>query len=154
MYKSKITYFLLFTLTLLAILSWTSISKLSNIMTCRGSNIVRAVGERYYIHPQKIVVQPWRGEHHVYGIFMIPGGYLNDKLFTVTIEGVGTFCGFVDFAGTTVADGVRAKPGYYLMKALFQTRTAVWLIAQGKGDELKQPSHWRLGYAKVEELKR
>jgi hypothetical protein len=146
-YKSKITY-ILFTLTLLIILSWTTIAKLPNRLTCQQSNVVRATGERHYTHPHKIVIEPWRGEHHVYAIFMIPGGYINDKLFTVTIEGAGTFCGELDFAGTTVADGVYAKPGYYLMKALFRTRAAVWLIAQGKEDELKQPHHWRLGYAK------
>ncbi|WP_017318601.1 hypothetical protein [Mastigocladopsis repens] len=150
MYKSKITY-LLFTLTLVIILSWSSISKLPDVLTCQQSNVFRATGERYYTHPQKVVVEPWRGEHHVYAIFMIPGGHLNDKLYTVTIEGVGTFCGELAFAGTTVAYGVSAKPGHYLMKALFKTRAAVWLIAQGKGDELKQPRHWRVGYAKIAE---
>jgi hypothetical protein len=144
-YKSKITY-VLFTLTLLIILSWTTIAKLPNRLTCQQSNVIRATGERQYTHPDKIVIEPWRGEHHVYAIFMIPGGYLNDKLFTVTIEGTGTFCGQLAFAGTTVAYGVAAKPGHYLMKALFLTRAAVWLIAQGKEDELKQPANWRLSY--------
>ena len=149
MYKSKITY-VLFTLTLLVILSWTTIAKLPNALTCHQSNVVRAAGERHYIHPDKIVIEPWRGEHHVYAIFMIPGGYVNDKLFTVTIKGAGTFCGELDFGGTTVAEGVYAKPEHYLMKALFLTRAAVWLIAQGKEDELKQPGNWRLGYGKIE----
>ncbi|NJM72122.1 MAG: hypothetical protein HC862_19140 [Scytonema sp. RU_4_4] len=150
MYKSKITYFL-FTLTLIIVLTWTSISKLSNALACQQLNVIRATGERYYTHPHKIIVEPWRGEHHVYAIFMIPGGYLNDKLFTVTIKGAGTFCGEFNFAGTTVADGVYAKPGHYLMKALFKTRIAVWLIAQGKKDELKQPRNWRVGYAKIQQ---
>ncbi|MBW4632671.1 MAG: hypothetical protein KME30_12475 [Iphinoe sp. HA4291-MV1] len=150
MYKSKITY-LLFTLTFIIVLCWTFFSKLPNELTCQQSNVIRATGKRYYTHPQKVVVKPWRGEHHVYAIFMIPGEHLNDKLFTVTIKSVGTFCGELDFASTTVADGVYAKPGHYLMKALFLTRTAVWLIAKGKGDELKQSGNWRVGYAKIEE---
>ena len=153
MYKSKITY-VLFTLTLLIILSWTTIAKLPNALTCQQSNVIRATGERHYTHPDKIVIEPWRGEHHVYAIFMIPGGYVNDKLFTVTIKGVGSFCGELDFGGTSVAYGVTAKPGHYLMKALFLSRAAVWLIAQGKGDELKQPANWRLGYGKLEEKSR
>lgn len=153
MYKSKITY-VLFTLTLLIILSWTTIAKLPNALTCQQSNVIRATGERHYTHPDKIVIEPWRGEHHVYAIFMIPGGYVNDKLFTVTIKGAGTFCGELDFGGTSVAYGVTAKPGHYLMKALFLSRAAVWLIAQGKGDELKQPANWRLGYGKLEEKSR
>lgn len=153
MYKSKITY-VLFTLTLLIILSWTTIAKLPNALTCQQSNVIRATGERHYTHPDKIVIEPWRGEHHVYAIFMIPGGYVNDKLFTVTIKGAGTFCGELDFGGTSVAYGVTAKPRHYLMKALFLSRAAVWLIAQGKGDELKQPANWRLGYGKLEEKSR
>ncbi|NMG08257.1 hypothetical protein [Brasilonema sp. UFV-L1] len=151
MYKSKITYFL-FALTLILVLSWTTISKLPNALTCQQSNVVQATGsERHYTHPDKVIVEPWRGEHHVYAIFMIPGGYLNDKFFTVTIKGAGTFCGVFNFAGTTVADGVYAKPGHYLMKALFKTRIAVGLIAQGKKDELKDPRNWRVGYTKIEE---
>jgi hypothetical protein len=150
MRKSKIIYFL-FTLTLIIVLSWTTISRLSNVFACPQANLVQGTGERFYTHPQKIIVEPWRGEHHVYAIFMIPGGHLNDKVFTVTINNTGTFCGALIFAGTTVADGVYAKPGYYLMKALFQTRAAVWLISRGKKDELKQPRNWRVGYTKIQE---
>lgn len=149
MYKSKITY-VVFIFTIVIILGWSSISQVPKRFTCQESNVIRAKKERVYIHPQKIVVEPWRGEHHVYAIFMIPGGYLNDKLFTVTIKGTGTFCGVLDFGGTTVAYGIYAKPGHYLMKALFPTRAAVWLISQGKGDELKQPRNWRLAYGKIE----
>lgn len=149
MYKSKITY-VFFTLTLLIVLSWTTIAKVPNAFTCQQSNVIRGTAERHYTHPDKIVIEPWRGEHHVYAIFMIPGNYVNDKLYTVTIKGVGSFCGEFAFGGTTVAEGVYAKPGHYLMKALFLTRATVWLIAEGKEDELKQPDNWTVGYEKVE----
>ena len=150
MFNSKITY-VLFTLSLIIVLSWTTISRLPNLLTCQESNVIRGTGERFYTHPQKIIVEPWRGEHHVYAIFMVPGGHLTDKLFTVTIKGAGTFCGELIFAGTTVAEGVYAKPGYYLMKALFHTRAAVWLISQGKKDQLNQPDNWKVGYGKIQE---
>ncbi|MEC4818821.1 MAG: hypothetical protein SAK29_36935 [Scytonema sp. PMC 1069.18] len=150
MYKSKITY-LLFTLTLVIILSWAHITQLPDAFTCQKTNVIRAKNDRYYVHPEKITVEPWYGEHNVYAIFMIPGGYINDWLFTVTIKGAGTYCGVLAFGGTTVAEGVVAKPGHYLMKALFPTRAALWLISQGKLDELKQPSQWTVGYGKINE---
>jgi hypothetical protein len=148
MYKSKMTY-ILFALTLIAILSWTHITKLPETFICQETNVIRANKDRHYIHPVKVTVEPWRGEHNVYAIFMIPGGHLNDWLFTVTIEEAGTYCGVLAFGGTTVSEGVLAKPGHYLMKALFPTRAALWLISQGKLDELKQPSKWKVGYGKI-----
>lgn len=87
----------------------------------------------------------------MFGIFMIPGGYLNDKLFKVTIPGEGTFCGILAYGGTTKIEGIEAKPGYYLMKGLLNTRTALWIISQGKKDELKQRENWQVGYSKIKE---
>ncbi|MFH7028549.1 MAG: hypothetical protein ACHBN1_24940 [Heteroscytonema crispum UTEX LB 1556] len=152
MRKSHFLY-TLFVLSLIGILGFSYISERSPVTNCNTWESRAAKGEKYYIHPEKIVVQPWRGEHHVFAMFMIPGGYLNDKLFTVTIEENETICGILAFAGTSFAEGVYAKPGYYLMKALFNTRTALWLIVQGKGEQLQQPLNWTLGYSKIENKK-
>jgi hypothetical protein len=150
--KSHFLY-ILFAFSLIGILGFSYLSERSPVTNCSTWGFRTADGQKYYTHPEKLVVQPWRGQHHVFGMFMIPGGYLNDTLFTVTIEGNETLCGVLGFAGTGFAEGVYAKPGYYLMKGLLNTRTAFWLIVQGKGEQLQQPLNWTVGYSKIEKKK-
>ncbi len=134
---------------LICILSFSYVDKKSPVTACNQWGFT-SKAEKYYIHPEKIVVEPWRGEHHIYGIFQIPGGYLNDKLLKVEIPGSRTYCGVVAYGGTVTTDGVYAKPGYYLMKGFLNTRIAIKLILQGKQEELKQSKNWNLGYTKIE----
>ncbi|MEA5573174.1 hypothetical protein [Calothrix sp. UHCC 0171] len=138
---------MLFTITLIGIIGYTYLSKRSPIFSCYEWGF-SSNATKYYTHPEKIVVKPWRGQHHVFGIFMIPGGYLNDNLFKLEIPGEQTYCGVLAYEGTVEAEGVRAKPGAYLMKGLLNTRTALWLISQGKVDELKKIENWKVGYSK------
>ncbi|NJL63586.1 MAG: hypothetical protein HC903_19320 [Methylacidiphilales bacterium] len=143
-YKYKYLY-ILFTLVLIGIIGYSYLSKRSPIVGCDESGFSNKF-PKSYVYPEKIIVKPWRGQHHVYGIFMIPGGHINDKLFTLNIPGEPTFCGVMEYKGTVEAEGVRAKPGSYLMKGLINTRTALRVISQGKVDELKKPNNWKLGY--------
>ena len=149
--KNRQLFYPLLVLSFLGIIGFSYIFGRLLITGCDQWSVASSKGAKYYTHPEKVEVQPWHGRHHVYAIFMIPGGYLNDKIFTITIQGAGTYCGVVDFGGARVAEGVYAEPGNYLMKGLLNTRTALRLISQGKGDQLKQPVNWRLGYTKMEE---
>ncbi|MEM6753126.1 MAG: hypothetical protein AAF630_09180 [Cyanobacteria bacterium P01_C01_bin.38] len=145
----KITY-LLFLSSLICIVGFSYVSKKSPGIACDSWGFSSNT-EKYYIHPEKIVVEPWKGQHHVYGIFQIPGGYLNDKMLKLEIPGIKTYCGILAYGGTVAIDGVQAKPGHYLMKGMLNTRFAIKLIMQGKQKELKQPQNWNLGYTKIEE---
>lgn len=97
------------------------------------------------IHPQKVVVRPWKGRHQVYAVFVLPDDYEADNPVVVSIEGEMTYC-----AGKPVRvkgdefQRVYAKPGEDIFVARFRTRTASWLIAQGKVEPLKQPHNWSL----------
>ena len=152
MRKNQLLY-ILFALSLLSILGFSYVSELSErspIASCRQWGFYSSKGEKYYTHPEKIVVKPWVGPHNVYGIFMIPSGYRNDFFFTVTIDKTEVHCGVMDEAATKFAGGVNAKPGYSVMKGLLNTRVALQLIIQGKADQLKQPQNWRVGYINKE----
>ncbi|MEA5598976.1 hypothetical protein [Rivularia sp. UHCC 0363] len=136
-------------ISLVGIVGFSYVSKKSPVTACHEWGFSQA--EKYYAYPEKIVVEPWRGRHHVYGIFQIPGGYLNDKLLQVEIPGSGTYCGILSYGGTVATDGVYAKPGHYLMKGMLNTRIAIKLIFKGKQQELQQLNKWKLGYTKIEE---
>ncbi|MEM7726820.1 MAG: hypothetical protein AAF208_10670 [Cyanobacteria bacterium P01_A01_bin.45] len=167
MKKRRITY-LLFIITLIFTLSLSYFWKRSPIAKCYNWAF-SSVQEKYYLHPEKVVVKPWKGPHHVYGIFVIPGGHLNEKLFKVTISNsesnaqsnhtsnnksnnksnTNNYCGVLEFNGSKYGDFV-AEPGYYIMRGLLNTRTALWLILQGKGKQLEKPQNWQVGYRKIE----
>src|SRR5262252_6191391 len=49
-------------------------------------------------HAIKTVVQPWRGPHHVYGLFIIPSQSVEIKSYVVTISVEGTlyYCMWIE----------------------------------------------------------
>jgi hypothetical protein len=103
---------------------------------------------KYYTFPEKVVFQPWLGQHNVYAIFMIPQEYRYDYLFRLHLPGEDTRCGVIKQANQSVIADVDAKPGYYLLTGYLNTRIALRLILQGHLNQLKQPQNWQLGYFK------
>jgi hypothetical protein len=114
---------------------------------CQEWGFISTKTPKLYLSPEKVVVEPWRGQHHVYGVFMLPNDYLHDHLITITLPGEPTYCGVLLNAGESY-NGIRAKPGHYLIKGYLQTRITIGLIAKGKVSQLKQSKNWKLGYAK------
>ena len=152
MRKNQLLY-ILFALSLLSILGFSYVSELSErspITSCHEWGFFSSKSEKYYTHPEKIVVKPWVGPHHVYGLFMIPNGYRNDFFFTVTIDKTEVNCGVFNDAATKLTESINVKPGYYLIKGFLNTRVGLQLIIQGKGDQLKQPQNWKVGYINKE----
>jgi hypothetical protein len=97
-------------------------------------------------YPYKIFLKPWHGRHHVHGIFMLPiADKSSPKMLVISIPGAGTFCGGAyNYSVGNSFEGIQSKPGYYLLKANFRTRTYMWLIARGFANQLKDPRNWRL----------
>ena len=97
------------------------------------------------VQPTKIVIQPWKGRHHVYAEFPLPSqGYLVNDRFRVNIGNLGDFCG-----GVSSSDNPGAKP---VAIARLRTRTTLWLIAQGQLNALKQAQNWQLEIVPIEKL--
>jgi hypothetical protein len=93
----------------------------------------------------KVVVQPWKGEHNVYGIFVIPTRFKNHRLYSVTLRIQGIDAEFS--AGSPESEDIDSLVpgrGYYLRKAYIPTRTALWLFITGKLGTLQVPCHWWL----------
>lgn len=119
--------------------------KPSEASRCPRAALVASKTTSQRLHPQKVVVKPWKGRHQVYGVFVLPNGYQANKAVVVNIEGESPYC-----SGTPILvkrdefQGVQATAGERIVVAYFRTRTASWLIAQGKADRLKQPQNWSL----------
>ena len=95
------------------------------------------------IAPSKIVIQPWKGRHHVYAEFQVPAGMFVSDRAKVTVGDLGEFCGGVsEMAAIENLDG--NSVGTTTAIARIRTRTALWLMLQGKIGELNQAANWQL----------
>ncbi|HYW18212.1 MAG TPA: hypothetical protein VE956_02685 [Nodularia sp. (in: cyanobacteria)] len=148
--RKQILY-ILFLLSLFSVLGFSEISAYISekrpIVSCQQWGFNRTQGEKYYAHPDKLVVQPWLGQHNVYAIFVIPTEYKSDGLFTVSIPGSQTYCGRFQNIGK-VLSGVDQPKYNTKMRGFLNTRIALKLIAQGKLSQLKEAQNWKLGYFK------
>jgi hypothetical protein len=139
--------YILLALSLVSVIGFRWAWKKSPRVSCYPQGFVSSLNsEKEYAYPEKIVVKPWRGRHHVYGVFMIPKGYKSDRLVTLTVSKNKTYCGLLMETEYASYGNIDAKPGYHLMKGYLNTRLALFLIIQGKIDQMKQPSNWKLGY--------
>lgn len=100
---------------------------------------------QYWFQATKTVVQPWRGPHHVYGIFTIPEQYKFDHLYTakLTIQGVPTAFQAGSPEDEDINSG-RAEPGYYIKRVYLSTRTSLWFLLTGRFGDLRTSCHWWL----------
>lgn len=95
--------------------------------------------------PSRIVVQPWLGPHHVYGIFVVPNRFM-DRRYVATLA-------VHDFQARLIrnlrrdrayVDPSLARPGHYLERAYVPTRVAVRFLLTGRFGDLRAPCQWQL----------
>jgi hypothetical protein len=109
------------------------------------------------IHPTKVVVRPWRGRHHVYGIFVLPPGYDATEFFQISLKDAGSYCGTVSGLDDFVLDASIKSSDLPLEEwkndrvvvGRLRTRTALWLISKGKHEQLNLPQNWSLQLEKA-----
>src|SRR5437899_11869429 len=65
------------------------------------------------IQAMKVVVQPWKGPHQVYGIFIVPIRYKDDRLYSTRVRVQGFERGLTS-PEPEYMDTVAAKLGYSL----------------------------------------
>lgn len=113
------------------------------------SRLTMHPGERRFV-PLQVVAQPWKGRHHVYGVFEIPVEYRVHRLYSVrlTIGGEET----VFAAGSPENEEFTETPsieGVFIRRAYVPTRTAVWFLLTGRFGNLNSVCHWSLIYTNL-----
>lgn len=104
-----------------------------------ASSCPRDWSPQHTIAPSKIVVQPWKGRHHVYAEFQLPAGTFVSDRAKVNMGDLGEFCG-----GVSEVTAMENSVGTTTAIARIRTRTALWLIVQGKIGDLNQAANWQL----------
>jgi hypothetical protein len=121
----------------------TALVNVPPLTDCGAEPLIAA--EQHWFRAMQTMAQPWRGPHHVYGIFTIPEQYKFDHLYTakLTIQGLPT-----EFQAGSPEDGDiyngRPKPGYYAKRVYLSTRTALWFLLIGRFGDLRTSCHWWL----------
>ena len=101
----------------------------------------------HQIEPARIVVRPWLGPHHVYGIFVVPNE-LRDQRYSVTLA-------VRDFNEPVIRNLKRDKPyldpelstpGHYLERAYVPTRAALRFFIRGRFGDLRTACQWQLAF--------
>jgi hypothetical protein len=93
----------------------------------------------------QVVMQPWRGQHYNYGLFVLPDTVPLGSPVLLTVKGIGVYCG-IDYARTKYVEGVTADANHHVLKDHIRTRSAVLAIAQGKLTQLQDPQSWVMWY--------
>lgn len=148
----KSLFYIFFALSLFGVMGVSLISdklERSPVVTCNAPyGFFQTKNPKFYTYPEKIVLQPWRGQHHTYAVFQIPNGYQYEYLFRLKIPGEPIHCGGLIPVEENVIAGIPRKQGYYLVRGYINTRIALNLIFQGKINQLQQSQNWQLGYVK------
>lgn len=107
----------------------------SRISRCPSAEI-QPSSQVQEIRATRVVFKPWKGRHHVYGVFVVPPGYQPTNFFKISTENTGDYCG-------TIAGKPPETYGGIVIGQL-RTRTALWLVAKGEQDRVAQPQNWTL----------
>jgi hypothetical protein len=108
-------------------------------------------GDVYHAHPVKVVVQPWLGQHHVFGVFVVPMRYRSGKNY----QGMLSVLGFQDALAPDWQPLERRMEGHtvaqehYLIRGYIPTRFALWLVLTGQFKALRDPHNWTLEFSRT-----
>jgi hypothetical protein len=140
---------LIFTLVLLSlvgIVALTHYLQQAADEQCTGVGYLPANLSTTSIHPLKVVVEPFQGQHQVYGIFRLEKAKIPpNQPVILTVNHVGKYCESTIYLGQNFAE-IAVPNQYYLSQHYIRTRTAIWLTMRRLLEELKQLENWTLTY--------
>jgi hypothetical protein len=140
---NKLRWQILFSILLALLATATVLVNMPPLTDCHSE--AQVVGKEYGFRATQTVVQPWQGQHHVYGTFTVPDQYRGDRLYTARLKILG-FTGVIPDSSPEGGDNDngRAEPGHYIKRVYLPTRIALWFIVTGRFGDLKMPCHWWL----------
>jgi len=138
--RRLLIYGLIFTLSCLVIIWWPV-----NDSNCSPITLAKLKKANFQVTATKVSVQPWLGQHHIYGIFQVPASYKESQFFMLSIPGSRQYCAR-PFGYSENYDDVFAEPGNILIRYYVPTRMGIKMIFQGLFFELNNPQNWSLTF--------
>ncbi|MEH2077864.1 MAG: hypothetical protein V7K57_26265 [Nostoc sp.] len=140
----RLRYFLILLFSVIITTVWWPV----NDSDCNPKAFLASKTPKFQVHATKVIIQPWRGRHHIYGIFMIPDEYKQAEFFVLTVEGAGNYCS-KQFGYQKSFNDIFAEPGTYLVRKFIRTRTALRLIFQGLYFQINDNKNWTLTFPEL-----
>ena len=108
------------------------------------------------IRATKVVVRPWLGEHHVYGVFLVPKHYYNTGNYVaiLTVRGLDRHFPAGGDAVTKHVDDIVADSQHYVLRSYLHTRVALWFLANGLFGDLQRPCNWTVMFIDRHQIRR
>ncbi|TAF04165.1 MAG: hypothetical protein EAZ77_16105 [Nostocales cyanobacterium] len=141
--RRPLIYGLILLLSFIFIIIWWPV----NDSNCDLIKLLRLKKQNFQVQATHVVVKPWLGEHHVYGIFQVPHEYKESSFFMLSIPGERKYCSR-PFGYRQNYDDVFAAPGTHLIRRYIRSRIAVKMIFQGLYFQLNNPQNWTLTFPK------
>ena len=140
---TKKGWLIVFCILLALLATATVLLNMPPLTDCRSEAPV--AGKEYGLRATRTVVQPWKGQHHVYGTFSVPDQYGRDRLYRakLVIQGFSQEFAEVSPEGGDNYNG-RAEPGHYIKRVYLPTRAALWFLLTGRFGDLRTSCHWWL----------
>ena len=131
-------------LILLSLISWAEPTSQRPDSVCDAEAFLTTQPRRQVTATQ-VVVQPWRGQHYTYGLFVLPDRLAPDRPVLLAVKGIGVYCD-IDYAHTKYVEGVTADANHHVLKDHIRTRAALWAIVQGQFSQLQDRRNWVVWY--------
>jgi hypothetical protein len=138
---------LAFGIAMIAMIAWLASRRPAT--NCGGGTFPDSHGP--VILASRVVLRPWYGPHHIYGIFLIPNQYRDTRFSpTVTVVGVTERSSLSEVSAlgessvNVHGDNIKVEPGHYLAHAHIRTRVALWLLVTGHFGDLRATCNWTL----------
>ncbi|MEA5577935.1 hypothetical protein [Anabaena sp. UHCC 0451] len=142
--RRRLIYGLILLFSLFITIIWWPV----NDSNCSLINLLKLKQQNFQVQATQVLVKPWLGEHHVYGIFQVPDEYKKSRFFVLSIPGDRQYCSR-PFGYRENYDDVFAEPGKLLIKHYIRSRIAVKMIFQGLYFQLNNPQNWTLTFPKL-----
>jgi hypothetical protein len=133
--------------SILLVLAGTISWLLSKPATISCASDMPARSNVHTIRATKVVVQPWKGRHQVYGIFIVHNQYKDLKKYSATLSIQG-FDGEFSLGESIRSQYVMVNPEFDVFKGYIPTRVALWLLLAGQFEYLRAPCSWKLDFTR------
>jgi len=113
---------------------------------CKNTSFLETNPDVFYASPMTIVVQPWLGRHHVYGIFILPNEHRLRYPILLSVKQAGQYRKEARMVKVNIDRGYPVPSDHYVLRVHLKTRVAVLMILRGLSSQLKNPSNWSIAY--------
>jgi hypothetical protein len=114
---------------------------------CKDTSFLQTSNNIYSISPIAIVVKPWLGRHHVYGIFVLPSEHQIKYPILLTVKGAGIYRKESHMVKVNIDSSDPRKYDHYHLRVHLKTRVALVMMLKGLSFQIRNPINWTLSYS-------